>query len=125
MNPINSTCMGSNTGIWMYILAIRQTSITSKPLFNYKDLKGTHNFTGDEIRTQKTVVGTMVTVTLESVPDLHVITLTLLVPVINLDRSERKFKTIAIRTTNKTTISGDSLVKGAQSYEVINLQGTC
>jgi hypothetical protein len=101
------------------------TSITGQPLFNYKDLKGTHNFTGDEIGTQKTVVGTMVIVTLESVPNLHVITLTLLMPVINLDCSERKFKTIAIRTTNKTTIAGDSLVKGAvQSYEVLDLQGT-
>ena len=66
----------------------------------------------------------MITVTLESVPDLHVITLTLLMPAINLDGSARNFKTIAIRTTSKTTIAGESLVKGAvQSYEVIDLKG--
>lgn len=67
----------------------------------------------------------MVTVTLESVPDFHVVTLTMLVPAINLDGSERNFKTIAIRTTSKTTIAGESLVKGAvQSYEVIDIKGT-
>jgi len=101
------------------------TSITGKPIFNYEDSKGTYSFTGDEIRTQKTEIGTMVTVTLESVPDLHVITLTLLMPAINLDGSARDFKTIAIRTTSKTTIAGESLVKGAvQSYEMIDLKGT-
>jgi hypothetical protein len=101
------------------------TSITGKPIFNYKDSKGAHNFTGDGIRTQNTEIGMMVTVLLEAVPDFHVITLTLLVPTINLDGSARKFKTIAIQTTSKDTIAGESLVKGAvQSYEVIDLQGT-
>jgi len=48
-----------------------------------------------------------------------------LVPTINLDGSARKFKTIAIQTTSKDTIAGESLVKGAvQSYEVVDLQGT-
>jgi hypothetical protein len=101
------------------------TSVTGKPIFNYKDSKGAHNFTGDGIRTQKTEIGMMVTVLLEAVPDFHVITLTLLVPTINLDGSARKFKTIAIQTTSKDTIAGESLVKGAvQSYEVMDLQGT-
>ena len=101
------------------------TSITGKPIFNYKDSKGTYSFTGDKIRTQKTEMGTMVTVTLESVPDLRVTTLTLIVPAINLDGSARDFKTIAIRTTSKTTIGGPRLVKGPiQSYEVIDLKGT-
>lgn len=101
------------------------SSITGQPLFNYKDSKGTHSFKGDEIRTQKTEMGTMVTVTLESIPDLRVTTLTLLLPAINLDGSAKEFKTIAIRTTGKTTIGGPRLVKGAvQSYEVIELKGT-
>ena len=87
------------------------SSITGQPLFNYKDSKGTHGFKGDEIRTQKTEMGTMVTVTLESIPDFRVTTLTLLLPAINLDGSAREFKTIAIRTTSKTTIGGPRLVK--------------
>jgi len=101
------------------------SSITGRPIFNYKDSKGTYSFTGDKIRTQKTEMGTMVTVTLESVPDLRVTTLTLIVPAINLDGSARDFKTIAIRTTSKTTIGGPRLVKGPiQSYKVIDLKGT-
>jgi hypothetical protein len=64
-------------------------------------------------------------VTLESIPDLHVITLSLLLPTINLDESAQEFRTIAIRTTRKTSIGGELLVKGTlQSYEVINLKGT-
>jgi hypothetical protein len=101
------------------------TSITGKPLFNYQDSKGSHSFTGDEIRIQKAEIGTTVTVTLETVPDLHVVTLTLLLPAINLDGSEREFKTIAIRTISKTSIAGERLIKGAvQSYEAIDLKGT-
>ena len=101
------------------------TSLTGKPTFNYTDLKGTHNFTGDGIRTQKTEIGMLVTVLLEAVPDFHAMTLTLLVPTINLDGSARKFKTIAIQTTSKDTIAGESLVKGTvQSYEVVDFQGT-
>ena len=101
------------------------TSITGKPIFNYNDSKVTLNFTGDEIRTQKTEMGTIVTVTLEVIPDFHAITITLLVPAINLDGSSREFKTIAIKTTGKDTIGGPRLIKGAvQSYEVIDLKGT-
>jgi hypothetical protein len=100
-------------------------SITGKPVFNYEDSKDTYSLSGDEIRTQKTEIGTLVMVTLKNVPDLHAITLTLLVPSINLDGSAQKFKTIAILTTCKTTIGGESLVKGmVQSYKVIDLQGT-
>ncbi len=101
------------------------SSITGQPLFNYKDSRGTHGFKGDEIRTQETEMGTMVTVTLESVPDLRVTSLTLLVPAINLDGSAKEFNTIAIRTTSKTTIGGPRFAKGVlQYYEVIDLKGT-
>jgi len=101
------------------------SSITGQPLFSYKDSKGTHSFKGDEIRAQDTEMGTMVTVTLESIPDFRVTTLTLLLPAINLDGSAREFKTIAIRTTSKTTIGGPRFAKGVlQYYEVIDLKGT-
>lgn len=101
------------------------TSITGKPIFTYKDPKSTHNFTGEGIRTQKTEIGMMVTVTLEAVPDSHTTTVTLLLPTINLDDSNKKFKTFAIETTSKDTIAGPHLVKGAvQSYEMIGFSGT-
>jgi hypothetical protein len=98
------------------------TSITGKPTFNYTDLKGTHNFTGDEIRTLKTEIGTMVTVTLKLTVDTGNITLTVLVPDIKPEGSAQEFKTLAIITTNRTSFLP---IKGAlQSYEVICLQGT-
>lgn len=106
------------------------TSITGKPIFSYKDSKDSYSFTGDEIRTQQIRTQQMaksktVAVTLESIPDLHVTTLTLLIPAINFDSSAKEFKTVAIRTTSKTTIAGESVVKGAvKSYEVICLKGT-
>jgi hypothetical protein len=101
------------------------TSITGKPIFSYKDSKDSYSFTGDEIRTQQMAKGKAVTVTLESIPDLHVTTLTLLIPAVNLNSSVKEFKTIAILTTSKTTIAGESFVEGAvKSYEVINLKGT-
>jgi hypothetical protein len=98
------------------------TSITGKPIFNYTDLKGTHNFTGDEIRTLKTEIGTMVTVTLKLTVDTGNVTLTILVPDFKLEGSAQEFKTIAIRTTKRTSFLP---IKGAlDSYEVIRLQGT-
>jgi hypothetical protein len=102
------------------------TSITGKPLLNYKDSKGQqHNFTGADIRNLETEIDAMVTVTLQIVPDVHVITLTLLVPDVKLEGSARSFKTIAILTTNKKPFAGVPLIKGAlQTYEVIELQGT-
>lgn len=101
------------------------TSITGKPIFSYKDSKDSYSFTGDEIRTQQMAKGKTVTVTLESIPDLRVTTLTLLIPAINFDSSAKEFKTVAMRTTSKTTIAGESVVKGAvKSYEVICLKGT-
>jgi len=55
------------------------TSKTGKLIFNYKDSKGAHNFTGAGISTQKTEIGMLVTVLFEAVPDFHAMMLTLLV----------------------------------------------
>ena len=76
------------------------SSITGKPLFDYKDAKGQqHNFTGADIRTIETEIDAMVTVTLQIVPE--------------------------VQTTNKKPFSGVPLIKGVlQTYEVIELQGT-
>jgi hypothetical protein len=98
------------------------TSITGKPIFNYTDSEGTHNFTGDEIRTLKTEIGTMVTVTLLRTIDVGGTDMTLLVPAINIVGSAQEFKTIAIRTNYAGPIH--PITKVLQSYEVIDLQGT-
>jgi hypothetical protein len=99
------------------------TSINGQPRFSYSAGDGDHSFAGDEIDTAQTQLGTEVTVTLDVVPDLHTITLTLLLPSFRLDADlESEFETLAIRTTNHTTIAGPP-TGPAQSYEAIALHG--
>ena len=100
------------------------TSITGDPRFTYRGPKGEHSFSGDdEIQTLETGLGTEVTVTLESVPDLRTVTLTLLIPDIGIEPGgEVEFDTFGIFTTTATTIAGPP-PGPAQAYEVIALHG--
>ncbi len=102
------------------------TSIAGVPLFNYSYHGKDHAFRGDEIRTQKTEIGQLVTVTLEAVPDLHTITFTLLIPTVNLDeKNEARIQTDGIRTLHRTSIGGPGLVKGqVDLYDFARLYGT-
>ena len=100
------------------------TSITGQPLLSYAGPEGRLSFSGTEIETLDSALGTEVTVTLESVPDLHTITFTLLLPSFRLRKSgEAAFDTVAIKTTNHTTIAGPP-EGAAQTYEAIELHGT-
>jgi hypothetical protein len=57
------------------------------------------------------------------VPDQHTITLTLLLPSIRLEAGgESGFETLAIKTTNRTSIAGPP-AGAAQTYEPIALHG--
>jgi len=98
------------------------TSFAGPPQFSYSGPHGDHTFSGDEIGTQRTALGTEVTVTLESVPDLQTVTLTVVLPDVDATTGEEySFKTVGIFTTNHTTIAGPPPV--AQSYEIIELDG--
>ena len=98
------------------------TSFGGTPQFSYSGPKGKHSFSGDEIDIQRTALGTEVTVTLESIPDLQTITLTLVLPDVEQKQGEQHhFKTVGIFTTNHTTIAGPPPV--AQTYEIIALSG--
>jgi hypothetical protein len=102
------------------------TSITGQPQFHYQDQQRDVNVTGDDIRSLETEIGTLVTVTLEVIPDLHTLTVSLLVPEINLNEgNESPLSTLAILTTHRTSIGGPGLVEGQlQTYEVVELEGT-
>ncbi len=103
------------------------TSITGQPQFHYQDKQRDLNFTGDDIRLLDTdEVGTLVSVTLEVIPDLHTLTLSVLIPQINLKgETERPLSTLAILTTHLTSIGGPGLVEGPLlTYEVVALEGT-
>lgn len=102
------------------------TSFTGQPQFHYQDQQREVNVTGDDIRPLETEIGTQVTVTLEVISDLHTLTVTLLVPQINLDGgNESPLSTLAILTTDRTSIGGPGLVEGQlQTYEAVALEGT-
>lgn len=102
------------------------TSINGQPRFHYRDQQRDLNVAGDAIRSLETEIGTLVTVTLEVIPDLHTLTATLVVPQVNLsEANESPLTTVAILTTHRTSIGGLGLVEGQlQTYEVVALEGT-
>ena len=74
------------------LISYTTTSIAGKPIFNFTDSEGTRNFTGDEIRTQNTEIGTMVTVTLKLTVDTGNTTLTLLCLISNFKVQPRNLR---------------------------------
>lgn len=106
-------------------LTYSTTSFAGPPSFSFRDAGREFHFSGEQIRTRATDLGTEVTVTLENIPDDRTVTLTLLVPAINLgEEKEVPFDTAAIETTSHTTIGGTRSITGPlQTYRVIELHG--
>jgi hypothetical protein len=115
-NLFELSCDGTN-------IDYSTTSISGKALLHYRGPEGDLSFSGDEIDAAPTALGTEVTVTVESVADLHTITCTLLLPSFRLgEDGEAAFETLAIKTTQHTTIAGPPEGAG-QSYESVALHG--
>ncbi|MCC5645073.1 hypothetical protein LC607_19445 [Nostoc sp. CHAB 5824] len=101
------------------------SSITGKPLFSYQEQKQTLNFTGDQIRTVDTEIGTLVTVTIKKTVDTGNTTFTLLIPRVNLGYSnEVKIETKGITTTNRFSVIPQFNQGQKQTYTTIHLKGT-
>lgn len=96
------------------------------PQLNHRDGDAEHAFTAAQLRIEPTVLGSLATGTVESVPDLGDLTVTLAVPDVNLrDGESAQIETFLVRTRHRTSIAGPSLVDGAvQSYELVPLSGT-
>jgi hypothetical protein len=124
-NEPNQPNLFELTGEYTQILTYSTTSITGQPQFYYRDQQREFTFTGDDIRSLDSEIGMMITVTLEVIDD-HTLTLTLLLPQINLgEGNESAFSTLAILTTHVTSIGGPRLIEGPlQTYEVVVLEGT-
>lgn len=104
-----------------------RSSKSGEPLLVYRKSGNILRFSGDQIREETTSLGKLETVTIDSVPDLRIVTLTLIVPGVNLPTNRRQIpiNTIAIETTNATSIGGPALVKGPlQTYQTLELEGT-
>ena len=92
---------------------------------DYRDRQRGLIFGAVEIDSLERGIGRMHTVTLDANPDSHTLTLTLLLPQINLEGRRDSFETLAIRTEHLTSIGGPDLVKGPlQTYDVVRLRGT-
>jgi hypothetical protein len=123
-----NTLVGPN----QYALAGDGTQITysttgsdGKPTLSYTGPQGERSFSGDDIRTQDSELGTEVTVTLEDVADLHLVTLTLLLPEMWVaPGTGLEVRTIAIETTKEEPLTEKIGMPAARElYAVVSLDG--
>ncbi len=101
------------------------TGLEGKPHLQYNDGNLILQFSGSDVRTTHTPIGTLVTVTLKKSIDAGATSFSLLVPVINLDRANH----VPVRTFCITTIHRFSLIPilnhgQAENYQVTELTGS-
>lgn len=101
------------------------TNILGGPIFNYRDNQLSRFFRGEEISIQDTSFGQLVTVTLETIPDLKTVTFSLILPTVTVmpQSTGTRVRIPGITTTAPTTIAGPP--PGPQQlYTVVKLRGT-
>jgi hypothetical protein len=120
VEPNTYELSGDNTQI-----TYSTTGVDGQPTFSYSGKKGEHSYSGDEIQTLDSALGTEVTVTLEDVADLHVITLTLLIPEMWIaPHAGMEVRTLAIFTTKEEPITAPvGLPAVREQYDVVSLDG--
>ncbi len=102
------------------------SSLDGKPQLSYEKGATSLHFRGNQLRQVKTEIGTLITVTLKTVPDARIVTLSLLLPQVNVSTAdlETRVAVKAIETTTRTSIGGPNLVEGQlQTYKVYSLRG--
>lgn len=102
------------------------SGIDGSPSFSYSGPKGDdQTFSGDDIQTLDTALGTEVTVTVADVADLHVITLTLVIPEMWIaPGSGLAFKTMAVYVTREEPFTGKIGMPAArEQFVTLNLEG--
>lgn len=102
------------------------TSLQGSPEFHYEDGRVNIDRRGDEIRTEYTGIGQLVTIVVEQVPDLETVTFTVVLPAVNLqERRPASLSTLGVVTRDMTTIGGPGLIVGqVQTYDAVELKGT-
>ena len=115
----------------LFMLSNEQVELTytvadmrGQPQVSYSD--GTHdvNARGPEVTRTETPVGTLVTVVVDATPDLGTLHLALLVPRVQLHGASCPIATVAILTTERTSIAGPGRVQGqVQSSVAISREG--
>jgi hypothetical protein len=100
-----------------------------REFLDYKDKQRDLSFSGEkgEIGSQESRIGRLLTVELnheEAIADADLITLTLLLPRVNLGGDDNSFETLAIQTTHLTGFRPGFAERPQQLYEVLLLRGT-
>ncbi len=101
------------------------TNILGGPIFSYRDNQFSKSFQGEEIGLQETELGQLITVTLETIPDLRTVTFSLVLPVVTVmpHSTGTRIQVPGLTVTNPTTIIGPPL--GPQKlYSIVKLRGT-
>lgn len=102
------------------------TSFSGAPQLTYSSRGVSLSFQGEDIRITDSPVGTLISVNLETVPDLRTVSLTLILPQVNLRGSavEAPVHTVAILTTHRTSIGGPQLISGqVETYRTLRPRG--
>ena len=107
-------------------IVFSETGITGQAQFTYHDETRDVSASGSAISVENGPLGRLVTITIESVPDLHTITVTLVLPDLGgQSRPVTSFRTFVVVTTNRTSIGGPGLVTGPiQLYTAVKGDGT-
>jgi hypothetical protein len=96
-----------------------------QPTLRYRDGSRVLLFTGDEIRTEETELGRLVTVTIRLRVDVDSTTFTLVVPHVNLGPgNQAAFRTIGITTVHHQPFAPEPPVGPVEKYRVTRLRGT-
>lgn len=100
------------------------SGIDGQPHFTYQDAKQTLSFTGDEIRTVGTEIGTLVTVTTSVTVDNGSTSFSVLVPNVNLDQTlEAPVKTQGIVTNHTSSLIPSINTGQVDKYKFFKLTG--
>jgi len=108
------------------VVTYSTTSIDGQPRLSYQAKEDQRSFAGDEITTTETGIGTVLTVTLEAVPDLSRTDFSVLIPAVILgDAGTAAVCLPAVTTVTRTAISPQHQDPGQLStYAVTTLDGT-
>jgi len=108
--PANTyKCRGPGVGV-----SYATTSFTGEPTLTVATSAGSISQRGEQISTQDTVLGKLVSIVTAQTPDLSTETLTLIVPDVNVTDAapDIRFNTELFTTTTHTSIGGPALVTG-------------
>lgn len=94
-----------------------------QPHLEYRDSSRTLTFSGNQIRTLNTEIGTMVSVTIQLIADVGDTSFTLIVPRVNLQSPEIQIHTFGVTTHHRTPFILIPNQGQTETYKVTELQG--